>query len=52
MNDHRVRFEPDRFLRQTAQIRENRGTSEGQARHERLSSLKTHITINISFSFM
>jgi hypothetical protein len=41
-----------RFLRQTAQVLSNRSASEGQARHERLNYLKTHIKIKISFSFM
>jgi hypothetical protein len=41
-----------RFLRQTAQVRENWGVSEEQAQHEWLSYLKTHVKINISFSFM
>jgi hypothetical protein len=41
-----------RFLRQTAQVRENWSASEGQAPYECLSYLKTHVKINISFSFM
>jgi len=34
-----------RFLRQKAQVRENWGGSEGQAQHEWLSYLKTHVKI-------
>ena len=40
-----------RFLRQTAQLRENWRAPQGQAQHEWLSYLKTHVTIKISFSF-
>ncbi len=42
----------DRFLRQTAQVREDQGAPEGQAQHEWLSYLKTHVKIKILFFFM